>query len=649
MVKKTITVPEGSSSQRHRLSTDEDIIKQAANSFNRKTITAVINNRQILLTPAIIEHIFNVPNDSIPEPCTREQISKYLNENPEKKQKRKAGGQGITVSDLSKQKAYKFAVEAIGLKNCSTYISEKMLGMLLRREFKPNAPINLVQFLLSSVASQTDKYPYMQLYKAGYIWQYIYQVTSSDNLPPPRPLAITLAGEPEDIEGSSGAVPPVPPVTDLVRLAKPVSVDILDSPVRSPSFNVTNFQNEEVESTRLMIKRDKLQQLQKDSVKGKFVIDNQINPTLTYNASISKFILENETVQSLNDSGVLAIQTGWNTIVNGISQMMAVAYQAPEEYRQELDREKQFNAQLLKEKNDLEMKLQQKDQLVQKKQNQLHTIEDELKKAKQLCKDTEFQLLQAQQANVMMQDQNNLLECKLESRQNQLDLKEEQLKRAWRHKELIEQSIMSKYLLQTLQDISTPQGNITLKIADAQQWIKRVRTDLEDKAEIFTQALVNEAVVSYLGDLDNKSDEENDDDEDKDEEDNEDPAGTSGHQGPDDDDNDDADLPGTGPFGGASVDPPPPSTSHTDPPAFTGTDVDHPRDTTALVTYKKRSAAMVLSINKEMSISTMVSSIGAEMAKSTAMVPSSKGKEKAIIGSTDLSMLQIRGCTRNSA
>ncbi|MCO5575203.1 hypothetical protein L7F22_029000 [Adiantum nelumboides] len=267
--------------------------------------------------------------------------------------------------------------------------------------------------------------------------------------------------------------------------------------------------------------------------------------------------------------------------------MMAAAYQAPEEYKQELDREKQFTAKLLKEKNELELKLKLKDQLIQ-----------------------------AQQANVMMQEQNHLLGRKLESRQSQLDLKEEQLKRAWRHKELIEQSIMSKYLLQTLQDISTP-------------------------------------VVSYLGDLDNKSDEENDD-----EEDNEDPAGTSGHQGPDDGDNDDADLLGTGPSTGALIDPPPPSTSHTDPLATTGTDVDHShdtgaaegqQDTTALLTHKKRSVAMVPSSSKEMAISTalvsstrmemtistMVSSIGIETTKSTAMVPSRKGKEKAIIDSTD--------------
>ncbi|MCO5575397.1 hypothetical protein L7F22_029198 [Adiantum nelumboides] len=455
-----------------RLPTDEKLIKQAANNFNKKTNTAIINNKPIQITPAIIEHIFNTPNAHVPKPCTEEQISWHLKENPEKKLKRKVGGQGIATNDLPKQKAYKFAVEAIGLKNCNTYISEKLLGILLAREFKPEAPINLVQFLISSVASQSDKYPHMQLYKARYIWQYIYQHLlegSTDLLGPKRPKVLIK--------------PPVPPVTDIVPLTKLISVDILDSPVRPPRFNITDVQTEEVESTRLIVKRDKLQQLQKDSVKVKFVMDNQISPTLTYNAPTSKFILDNETFQSLNDSGVLAIQTGWNTIVN----------------------------------------------------------------------------------------------------------------------------------------------------------------DLEDKAKTFTQALVNEAVVSYLGDLDNISDEEGDDDgEDKADEDHEDPAGISGHQGGDDD-HDDADQPGTGPSRGTSTDPPPPSTSLTDPPASKGTD-DHPQgtgaaggqqDTTALVTYKKRNAALVPSTSKEMAISTMVSSTGAEMAKSTAMVSSSKGKEKATIGSID--------------
>ncbi|MCO5594011.1 hypothetical protein L7F22_048030 [Adiantum nelumboides] len=224
-------------------------------------------------------------------------------------------------------------------------------------------------------------------------------------------------------------------------------------------------------------------------------------------------VLATKPRKSLNDSGVLAIQIDWNTVVNGISQMMAVAYQAPNEYKQELEKEKQLNAQLLKEKANLEIKLTQKDQLVQAKDLQLHTVEEQLKKAKQLCKDTEFQLLHVEQAKVMLYNQNQLLGRKLETRQKQLDLNEEQLTRAWKHKELIEQSIMNKYFLQTLQDISTPQGNITLKIANAQQWMHKVRIDLEDKAETFTQALVNEAVVSYLGDLDNKSDEEGDDDD----------------------------------------------------------------------------------------------------------------------------------------
>ncbi|MCO5569685.1 hypothetical protein L7F22_023401 [Adiantum nelumboides] len=128
---------------------------------------------------------------------------------------------------------------------------------------------------------------------------------------------------------------------------------------------------------------------------------------------------------------------------------------------------------------------------------------------------------------------------------------------------------MSKYLLQTLQDINTPQGNITLKIADAQKWMNKVRIDLEDKAKTFTQALVNEAIVSYMGDLDNKSDydENANDDDDKEDEDNEEPTGTSGHQGPDDDDNDDTYLPGTGPSsrGTSIAPPPPPPTSQPDP------------------------------------------------------------------------------------
>ncbi|MCO5547575.1 hypothetical protein L7F22_001026 [Adiantum nelumboides] len=373
-----------------RIPTDEGISKQVAKSFKKKTNTAVVNNRRLQMTLTIIEHIFRIPNDPLPQPCTGEQISLYLNENPEKKQKIKDGGQ--------------------------------------------------------------DEFPHMQLYKARYVWQYMYQVTVAGSQAPPKPLAITLARELEDIAGSSGTEkrlleapvealgpkrpklfmkPLVPPVTNLVPVSKPqIFVDILDSLV----------------------------------------------------------------------SGVLAIQTEWNTIVNGISQMMEVASRAPKVYKQDLDREKQFIAKLLKEKIEMELKLKMKDQLVQVQEKQLLSIEDQLMKTKQQLKDMKFQLLHAQKANVMMQEKNQQLGRKLESRQAQLDLKEEQLQRAWRHKELIEQSILSK-----------------------------LHTDLEDKAETFTQALVNEALVSHLGDLENKSedDENEEDDDDKEDEDNEEPAGTS--------------------------------------------------------------------------------------------------------------------------
>ncbi|MCO5580144.1 hypothetical protein L7F22_034011 [Adiantum nelumboides] len=82
------------------------------------------------------------------------------------------------------------------------------------------------------------------------------------------------------------------------------------------------------------------------------------------------------------------------------------------------------------------------------------------------------------------------------------------------------------------------------------------------------EALVNEALVSNLEDLENR---ENDDEEEKDE-DKEDPAGTSSHPRPDDDDNNDDDqgFPGTGPSSrGASNEPPP--TSQPEPSVSKGT------------------------------------------------------------------------------
>ncbi|MCO5595258.1 hypothetical protein L7F22_049298 [Adiantum nelumboides] len=66
--------------------------------------------------------------------------------------------------------------------------------------------------------------------------------------------------------------------------------------------------------------------------------------------------------------------------------------------------------------------------------------------------------------------------------------------------------------------------------------MNRIRVDLEDKVETFTQALVNEALASHLEDLENQDDDEEEEDEDK-----EDHAGTSGHLGSDDDDDNDDD------------------------------------------------------------------------------------------------------------
>ncbi|MCO5574937.1 hypothetical protein L7F22_028732 [Adiantum nelumboides] len=97
--------------------------------------------------------------------------------------------------------------------------------------------------------------------------------------------------------------------------------------------------------------------------------------------------------------------------------------------------------------------------------------------------------------------------------------------------------------VQNLQDIATPQGTITLEIADAQKWIDRVKTDLDDKAETFSQALVKKVLVAHFQDMDNDDDDDDDDDDDEVDDDDdeandtEDQQGTSRHnQGLDDDD-----------------------------------------------------------------------------------------------------------------
>ncbi|MCO5549130.1 hypothetical protein L7F22_002596 [Adiantum nelumboides] len=133
-----------------------------------------------------------------------------------------------------------------------------------------------------------------------------------------------------------------------------------------------------------------------------------------------------------------------------------------------------------------------------------------------------------------------------------------------------------------------------------EEWMNRVRANLEDKAATFTQALVNEALVSHLEDLENADDEEEDDDEDK-----KDQAGTSRHPGLDDDNDDDQDQPRTGPSsGGATTNPPPPPLASQSNPLVPKDNEPEHRDaigtigegklqlSTKLLTYKKRSIAL---------------------------------------------------------
>ncbi|MCO5559673.1 hypothetical protein L7F22_013274 [Adiantum nelumboides] len=106
--------------------------------------------------------------------------------------------------------------------------------------------------------------------------------------------------------------------------------------------------------------------------------------------------------------------------------MMQAASRAPEAYKQELDREKQQIARLLKEKNEMELKLKMKDQHVKVQEQQLQNVEEQLSKTQPKLKDMEFQLLNAQHARVIMQEQNKQLGLKLENLENRDDDEEEE-------------------------------------------------------------------------------------------------------------------------------------------------------------------------------------------------------------------------------
>ncbi|MCO5597980.1 hypothetical protein L7F22_052069 [Adiantum nelumboides] len=227
-------------------------------------------------------------------------------------------------------------------------------------------------------------------------------------------------------------------------------------------------------------------------------------------------------------------------------------------------------------------------------------MEEQLSKAQQKLNEMELQLMNVQHAKVMIEDQNKQVSLKLDSKQKQTEIKEKQLTKSRRHKDLLKQIVMFKYLVQSLQDMSTLEGNITLKIADAQEWIHWVIADLEDKAETFTHALVNEALVSHLKNLENVDDEEEDGDEDQ-----EDQASASRHPGFDDDKDDDQDQPRIGlSSGGTTTKPPPPPASQPKPPLSKDIEPEQKSATgiigecqlqmfTALLTYKKRSTALV--------------------------------------------------------
>ncbi|MCO5587924.1 hypothetical protein L7F22_041877 [Adiantum nelumboides] len=79
----------------------------------------------------------------------------------------------------------------------------------------------------------------------------------------------------------------------------------------------------------IMVKKDNLQALQKQIVKGKFVMDTAMHAELTYTAPIAKFIPKQEIVQAITDGNAIAMQAGWNTNVHAIAQMMDAQARAP--------------------------------------------------------------------------------------------------------------------------------------------------------------------------------------------------------------------------------------------------------------------------------------------------------------------------------
>ncbi|MCO5582923.1 hypothetical protein L7F22_036826 [Adiantum nelumboides] len=182
----------------------------------------------------------------------------------------------------------------------------------------------------------------------------------------------------------------------------------------------------------------------------------------------------------------------------------------------------------------------------------------------------EEKLLQTKDENKALEERIKILSMEVANSHKTITAREKQLENIQAQMHVIKEGTIARYLVQSLQDIATnSKGKITLEILDAQGWIDKIRNELEDKAESYTQALINEIVVDHFQDT-MEDEEENKEEDDDDEEPNE---GTSGQDlGSDDDDDDDQDDPSSGPgpsSGGAATEPSQPSDSQPEPPPST--------------------------------------------------------------------------------
>ncbi|MCO5577331.1 hypothetical protein L7F22_031160 [Adiantum nelumboides] len=183
-------------------------------------------------------------------------------------------------------------------------------------------------------------------YKAGYVWQYLYYATCTKNQKPKAPLAITEAGEPEEpsesidagknsLEGAVGEPGAKRPKLVIKPLESQKEIVPLEKKEHDRSAPAT-----------IMLKKDKLRAIQKQMIKGKFIMDNFVHPELTNTVPVARFIPEQENVQAIIDGSAIAMQAGWNTIVHAMAQMMEAQARTPEMFKKQLDSEKQKTSKL---------------------------------------------------------------------------------------------------------------------------------------------------------------------------------------------------------------------------------------------------------------------------------------------------------------